>query len=494
MSGYRDIANGNLMAQSMAGFFARSKSATMDNEARKTLVSRSRILYIESPIGRACIDVLLREAVGSGLRPDPKAESDVIENFGAVSEIVLNKLKKRSTLHLIDSTNRLTFVQFQELVFRTILLSGDCFVVHLPDGTFCIKESDSVYTPAFVNCGVDSCVAKYEGRLIIDGVELDDHSRPVAYWFCHNRNVEKLETSWTRIPAYDDSGLPRVIHCMISERPEQFRGLPLLSPCIEMLWSLHAYIQSETQMAILQACQGWVITTGTNKSLNPFAGLSQADLDKPLIPDDNSDSDRDSEHTHSDDFSVMPPSLPLGQSFFDGALRKTEFLQAGSTLHLAEGEDIKAVTPTAPNSGLELFIKCIVEQVGAATGIPAQILTARLDSNYASVKAAFSQMQHTTRLYRTVFVESFLKPFMQCFVADCLGCDAETAMLVSSEIGWLPSSPQTILEPQREISYYKEAIELGLVSKDEVAQLLFGHDAIKTETKSSNGRSYKCTR
>jgi lambda family phage portal protein len=472
MSGYRDIANGNLMAQSMAGFFARSKSATLDNEARKTLVSRSRILYIESAIGRACIDVLLREVVGSGLRPDPKAESEFIVNFGELSDRVLRKLKERSTLHLIDSTNRLTFIQFQELVFRTILLSGDCFIVHLPDGTFCIKESDSVFTPSFLNSGLDSNVAKYRGRLVIDGVELDGQCRPVAYWFCHDPHSENIRKSWTRIPAFDDNGLPRVIHCMISERPEQFRGLPLLAPCIELLWSLHAYMQSETQMAILQACQGWVVTTNTNKSLNPFSGITQEDLDKPLIPDSEGDEE---EHPASDDFTVLPP---LGMSFFDGALRKTNFLQAGSTLHLAEGEDIKAITPTAPNSGLELFIKCITEQVGAATGIPAQILTARLDSNYASVKAAFSQMQHTTRLYRTMFIESFLKPFMQCFTSDCLGCESETAMVISSEIGWLPSSPQTILEPQREIAYYKEAINLGLISRDEVAQLLFGHDAV----------------
>ena len=75
MAGYSDINNGSLYSQAMAGFFSRSKSATLDNMARKTLVSRSRILYLEAPVARACIDVLLRECVGSGLRYAPRKTS-----------------------------------------------------------------------------------------------------------------------------------------------------------------------------------------------------------------------------------------------------------------------------------------------------------------------------------------------------------------------------------------------------------------------------------
>lgn len=479
MSGYSDIPNGSLCAQEMAGFFARSKSATLDNAARKTLVSRSRILYLESPIARACIDTLLRECVGSGLRYSPSDTSKFFDNYPAIVNVLSNDLETASALHLIENTHRLTFSQVQALVFRTILLSGDCFIVRLEDGSICIKESDYVFTPAFLNPLQETGTATHKGNTVIDGVELDDYSQPVAYWFCNDLNKSADKDSWERVEVYDDNGVKQVLHCAYLERPSQYRGLPLLAPVIEDLWSLRAYFTSETQMAILQANMSLVITTGTNPTSNPFASLSQSDLDAPLV------TDAPKEPKRSEDFSIAPP--PMAESLYNGRLRKTNFISAGQSIHLAEGEDIKTITPTAPHSGLETFIRCTVEQIGSAVGIPAQILTARIDSNYASCKAAFAELQHTVRLYRGMFIETFLKPYFAGFIHDRIiehgwespKYDIEAAsLLLATESVWLPSTPQTILEPNREIEFYARAIELGLVTKDEVAQMLFGHNSV----------------
>ena len=484
MSGYSDIANGSLYAQQMAGFFSRSESATRDNEARKILVSRSRILFLESPIARACIDILLRECVGSGLRYSPNASSEYFSNYEAITSTLSSDLKTVSSLHLIESTHRLTFAQVQGLVFITILLSGDCFIIRLDDGSICIKESDYVFTPPFLNLASETGVAKYGENIVIDGVELDDYSRPIAYWFCNNLYGEayKRETSWTRIPTHDEYGVKRVLHCAYFNRPSQFRGLPLLAPVIEDLWSLRAYFTSETQMAIMQANMSLVVTTNTNPTVSPFGTLTGLDLDAPLVP--NRPTDKKPEQPK--DFSIAPP--PMANTMYNGLSRTTNFVSAGSSIHLAEGEDVKMITPTAPHSGLETFIRCVVEQVGAAVGIPAQILLARIDSNYASCKAAFAELQHTVRLYRSMFIETFLKPYFMGFALDVIQgrgwkstrySDEEAALLLAMESVWLPSIAATILEPQREIDFYSKALELCLVSKNEVAQLLFGHDAME---------------
>lgn len=477
MSGYSDIASGSLYSQQMAGFFSRSKSATQDTLARRTLVSRSRILYLESPIARACIDVLLRECVGAGLRYSPKPDSVYFDNYAQITASLSSMLMQMSDLHLIESTRRLTFAQVQSLVFRTILLSGDCFLIRLDDGTFCIKESDYVFTPSFM-MQVNG-IARFDGHDVIDGIELDAYSRPIAYWLCNDLNSYESQDKWTRIDAYDEAtGLPRVLHCAYFERPSQFRGLPLLAPVIEDLWSLRAYLTSETQMAIMQSNMSLVITTNTNPTANPFASLLQMDLDAPLVPDGKQD-------PQPQEYSIAPP--PMTSEMLNGALSRTEFIQPGQSIHLAEGEDIKTITPTAPHSGLETFIKCVVEQIGSAVGIPSQILTARIDSNYASCKAAFAQLQHTVRLYRSMFIEAFLRPYFQDFcyaqIVDngwhsTKYTDKECADLLAIESVWLPSTASTILEPQREIDFYSKALELGLVSRNEVAQLLFGHDAV----------------
>jgi len=476
MSGWDSINNGSVYSQAMAGFFSRSASAELDNKARKELVSRSRILFLESAIARSCIDVLLRECVGSGLRYSPKPASVYFKNYDAITGELEKELHKSSDLHTLDSTGRMTFNQIQSLVFKTILLSGDCFLIRLENGSFCIKESDYVYTPPFLADRKD----------IFDGVEVDNLGSPIAYWFYNNLYGESSEASWERIPAIDaESGLPRVLHCMYAERPQQYRGLPLIAPVIEDLWSLRAYLTSETQMAITQVNQSWVITTATNPSLNPFVGMTQRDLDSPLIPE--AEPKKAKESSEVQEFSINPPATQL----LNGAVSRTRFLQPGSSLHLAEGEDIKAITPTAPHSGLETFVRVVVDQIGCAVGIPSQILTARIDSNFSSCKAAFAQLQHTVRLYRTMFTETFLKPFFQCFVYDTMQAkgwhsecfsDFEASLLLANESLWLPSTPMVLLEPNREMDFYKNALELGLVSKNEVSQLLFGHDAILNDT------------
>lgn len=487
MSGYSDIPNGSLCAQQMAGFFSRSKSATLDNAARRELVSRSRILYLESPIARACIDILLRECIGSGLRYAPAETSPYFDNYTAITNALSSDLSKASALHMIENTRRLTFVQVQALVFRTILLSGDCFVVTLDDGSICIKESDYVFTPGFLNPVAETGVAYFEGRVVIDGVELSETGNPVAYWMCNNLYGQReLRENWTRVPVYDENGVKQVLHCAYFERPGQVRGLPLLSPVIEDLWSLRAYLTSETQMAILQANMSLVVTTNTNPTTNPFAALSQADLDAPLV------TEPPKEREKSSDFSIAPP--PMSEALYNGLLRKTNFVSAGQSIHLAEGEDVKMITPTAPHSGLETFIRCVCEQIGAAVGIPSQILLARIDSNYASVKAAFAELQHTVRLYRGMFTETFLKPFFEGFVyRDILDHgwssdkydEQSAALLLATESIWLPSVPPTVLEPNREIEFYAKALELGLVSRDEVAVMLFGHEANGENTSNS---------
>lgn len=483
MSGYDQISNGSAYTQAMAGFFSRSKSAQQDNAARQELVSRSRVLYLESAMARSCVDVLLRECIGNGLRYSPKDTSDYFQNYAAITSELNTELKKASDLHTLDSTARLTFPQIQSLVFRTILLSGDCFIIRLDNGSFCIKESDYVFTPDFltVNGGRE---AKYEGNSVFDGVEVDGLGIPVAYWFCNTLYKEDLKNRdrWVRIPAIDaESGLPRVLHCAYFERPQQYRGLPLVSPVIEDLWSLRAYLTSETQMAITQVNQSWVITTQTNPTLNPFVGLTEQDLDAPLVSNGAAP-----KREPSKDFSINPPS----NSAFNGELTKTKFIQPGSSLHLAEGEDIKAIAPTAPHSGLETFIKCVTDQIGSAVGIPSQILTARIDSNFSSCKAAFAQLQHTVRLYRGMFTETFLKPFFQCFVYETMQAkgwhskkysDYESSLIIANEAIWKPSTPAVMLEPNKEMQFYRDALDLGLISRDEVSQLLFGHDAVKDE-------------
>ena len=120
---------------------------------------------------------LLRECVGAGLRYSPSENSPYFANYAAITGILGERLSQASELHVVESTHRLTFPQLQALVFRTILLSGDCFLIRCADGSVCLKESDYVYTPPFFT-QINGIAKTDRGNAIIDGIELDTHSRP----------------------------------------------------------------------------------------------------------------------------------------------------------------------------------------------------------------------------------------------------------------------------------------------------------------------------
>lgn len=485
MSGYSD-ASGSLCSQQMAGFFSRSKDVYNDNKCRPVLTSRARILNITSTIARSIHDCLTRGVIGSGVRYEPNEKSvyydDVV--YREISKDLKNRINKLSNTKLLDANKQLTFTELEELVFLTMIVSGECWLFRSADGlSWKIKEPDYIKTPDYLNNNDNSYSVKYNNNLIIDGIEVDTQGLPVACWFCENPFDDELKNNinnYCRIPFYDEKGLPCVLQVFIKERPDQLRGLPLTAPVLVQLWSTLAYSESELQMAILQVNQSLVITTNTNPTLNPFGSIIQRDLDAPLIP---TQPPQPNVSEPSKDFSIFPP---MGNNILDGFINKMNFVSPGQSHHLAEGEDIKFLTPTAPNTNLSSFLDLMLRQIGAALGIPEQVLSGRFDANFSAVKGACSAFNHTIKRYRTRFIESFLKPLFENLVYNYLQEEVENisqeqclenAELLTIESVWLPNDSPLTLDPTKEIDFYIKAIEAGLITRDEAATLLFGHKA-----------------
>ena len=451
-SGYNANA-GSFTTQSMAGFFANSRDVFRDTRSRKTIVSRARYLNTISTISRAIHDCLVRAVVGSGIRYElPK--SDILSYDMSDIQTAWRRI---SMTHALDARHRDTLTQLESLVFSTMLISGEAWCFRIGKG-WAVKEPDFVSTPESL---LNGDVGRSEnGNLIIDGIEVNSFGIPIACYFCDDPYGD--DRKWDRISYKDENGVDQVLHIFMQERPDQLRGLPLTAPVLTQIWSVLAYCDAETQMSILQANMSLVITTNTNPTLNPFATMSARDLDAPLIQD-----------KASKDFSWFPP---MGNSALDGIINKVNYSIPGQTRHLAEGEDIKFVAPTAPHTGFVQFADFMIRQIGASIGIPEQVLTGRFDANFSAVKGACSAFNHTVRRYRTAFIELFLKPvfgvFLKEFISDDLICDL---MVVESQ--WLPNDSPLTLDPSKEMDFYIKAVDAGFITSDEAAEALFGHPA-----------------
>lgn len=481
-------SGGSIYDQSFAGFWARSETAIADNNSRSTLASRSRVLEISSPVASALIGRLVEGVIGSGLQYMPMPQSDYFARYKDLTDIVKRRLLMASNMHLFDDRGMWTLSELQEAAFYNMVLSGDVFLIRVQrkDGmsAWRLKEEFCCQTPEFAqNTSISPAVCRLDnGHYVVDGVELSKkHLAPIAYWFTDQ--PFGATKKFYRVPAHDRHGLPIVLHAKLVRRADQYRGVPLLAPVIESVWSTAAYSKAETQAAIIEACMVFAVTTNAyNKTLDPLSAIPGMALDSKIVPD-----------PPSEDFSLDP--FGMRTNYLAGAVNAGNYISPGQSVHLSPGEDIKSIDTKRPNSGFQTFLDSMIMLCGASLGIPKQILTQSFDGTYSSSKAATVQFNRTVSRYRKPFVEGVLKPMFEQFCYDllmALGASGvhrpviESAKLLSLESVWRSGEPPMVLDPTKELDYYLKACAAGLISRDEVAQMLFGHDAVKDDSEMSN--------
>ena len=471
-------SGGSLLDQAFAGFFAKSNSANADNASRQILASRSRILEQCSPIARAAISRMCAGCIGSGLRYSPMPECALIEDYAEETARAGKAWERASLLHGMDATRRMTAGELEGAVFRNAMIGGDAFLVRRRTGWRLLEER-VCFTPPWFDIDPNNFWVRRapNGAAVVDGVELSKGLAPRAYWFTSSPESAAEPESWYRVPAYDRAGLPCVLHFAMIDRADQYRGIPLLAPVLEVLWSTLAYAKAETQGAILEACQTYVVTTNAqNPTLDPLAGLTAAALDAPLVPED-----KDGEGETA--FEVDP--LGMRTSWLGGAVRASNIVSPGTSIHLRPGEDVKFLDPRRPNSYYAQFIDAQAKLVGAAVGIPSEVLLQHFDSSYSASRAALAQFGRTCEAFRRRFVESILKPMFAVFCAKRLDMDIDTAWIMARESVWIMRERPIHIDETKELQFWLDAVAAGLVTKDEAAQAMFGHDAAVADDESA---------
>ena len=456
MAGYTET----LFSQSMAGFFHDSKSAVLDNKMRAELVSKSRVLYMKVPLAKAIINTLTRGVIGSGLHLAPENEL-----FGVLS-----------ATYCLDASQQQDLYQLQQQAFETMLLSGECWLIRqkaAKDGysSWYLAEPDHVFNPPFASIGADGN-SYHKNHLLIDGIEYAANGKPLAIHYCRNPYMATVanKKAWDRIFLVDKEGLPNAIQLRLTDRPEYPRGLPILAPLIETLYGLYAYSQAQIQMGLLQSCQALVVKTNTNKTLNPFAAMSQSDLNAPLnAPKDS--------HNPSPDFAITPPN---NRDVF-GLTNAANYVVPGQTIHLNPDESLECITPTGPSNSLIEYYNLVLEQCCAALGIPKPLLNGVFDASFSASKASIAQWEYTISKYRKAFVEQLLKPLYRVFLYESGEIDLAGAYTRSIHSEWLSHDPPMCVDEVRTMNLMRQAYDLGLVTRDEIAQTLFAHTAHEDE-------------
>lgn len=475
-------------SQSMAGFNSISSTPSVDLEWRQALVSMSRQLVISSPSASAVIDRFTAGIVGSGISYQPPEETAILTDYrySDMVSYISREFALASHTNGLDAQGDMDFAMMQELACRNWMLSGDIFFIRrVRNGVSSWRaiESDRVQTPYYYSTkeGVGIvCYNPETGNRIIDGVELDSDGIPCAYWVLKDYIDAPLlvqEGQIERIPAFLEDGEPLVLHIFKRLRPDQYRGVPILSGLLETLHSRRNYTQAELQAAALQAAVFGFISS-QNPTFDETEALPQRDLDKP-IPVAPATKD-------------TPPETPVMQldtqykeacdtnAWYDKVFPRPKAVSAGQVVHLADGEEIKFLQSTHPNQNYGSFIGATDKDIAQGVGIPLKALEATYDGSYSSCKAAVQQAAEVYKNYRSYFIKKFIKPIFQIFCREKLEGLVDDPLFVATALSlesqW--KQPQAIiLDAKVELESYKLAIEMGLIDRDEAAMNIFGHKA-----------------
>lgn len=470
-SGYSD-AGASYTKNAFKGFTGESISPKLDIDYNnQELRSRSRMLVMSAPIATSAIRTLRTNVVGVGIIPKPRIDTDILKDYTPDEVFELQKKIERewklwaTNKYACDAIGENDFYGLQQLVYKSFRESGDCFALfRWSDPTarmpyslrVHILEADRISTPnKYYQDGVYHIT---EGENpdnknpIYDGVEVDKNTgMVVAYWICNKYPYDFTEMytkEWVRVEVLgNETGLPNILQVMESERPDQYRGVPMLAPCMERILQTNRYSESVVATAVLHAKQTMVIETTADPSAMPF---------------DRNGNARTNVSTRAKDVAIG-----------NGAVNV-----------LKAGEKMNAFKPEQPTTTYESFTKTVGMEVGAGLEIPRGQLMKDFNSSYSATRGELLEFHKFIKMNQAWFVSDFCQPIYERWFTEAVARGRIKAPRFFTDpivrqaylnCEWIvPSFGQ--IDPTKEVQALQSAVASGWTTNEAAARQYNGSD------------------
>jgi lambda family phage portal protein len=420
------------------------------------LRERSRDLIRNAPIAVGAIGTSLANVVGTGLKLQSRIDTEFLglsdEDADAWEDHTEREWRLWSESQECDISRILNFHGLQTLAFRQTLENGDVFAL-LPR----IVRSGSPYLLKIQLVEADRVCNEDWGsdsKTLVAGVEKDPNTgAPIAYHVMNQhpgltRFLKKGGGTWTVVPAFGEkTGLRNVLHLYEMTRPGQTRGVPFLAPVMETLKQLDRYTEAELMAAVVSGL------------FTVFLQSESGALDFDVT----SGMGVETQATATDD------DLKLGN---------------GAIVGLKKNETISTANPGRPNAAFDPFVKSILEQIGAALGIPFEVLIRHFQSSYSASRAALLEAWRFFRSRRVWLVSTFCQPIYEIWLYEGVASGRIAApgffadpLVAKAYSGaeWIGDSP-SFIDPSKDISAAKERLDAGISTLDSETTLLTGGD------------------
>ena len=420
------------------------------------LRERSRDLIRNAPLACGAINTVVTNVVGTGLKVQSHIDREVLkpffrneEEFDKFERSAERIFRNWSESYDCDITRSGNFAEIQNLILRSVLESGDIFIIKrniprsnkLIDLSLQLVEADRVINPDY----------KADNYKISAGVEMDKNGAAIAYHICGshpddpNNYENRRAKKYTRIAAFDKYDNRQVFHIFNKIRPGLTRGVPYLAPVIESLKQLDRYRDAEITSAVISAMFTVFVKSEDEEGLAPITPLDEVAGRK-----------------NDNDYKLAP----------------------GAILDLQPNENIEIADPKRPNQAFDPFVQAILRQVGVALEIPFEILIKHFTASYSAAQAALVEAWKFFSARRSWLASGLCQPVYELVISEAIAKGLLKApgffhnQIIRNAYlgsGWI-GSPRGQIDQLKEVKAAEKRVAMGISTLAEETAILTGGD------------------
>jgi lambda family phage portal protein len=396
------------------------------------LRARSRQLVRDASYAKRAHGIIVNNVIGQGVG----LQAGVLTSRGAynnrINDDIQTQFARWASAENCHTGGALHFHDLERAVMGQVFDAGESIVrIHLSafgDSKIPValelieaeRMADEAFQPG------DSVGTTGQVRF---GIEQDTFGRPIAYWL-RRRHPGDLRAAFARsgVDMYERVPAAQIIHLYVIDRWPQSRGEPWLHTAARRLNDMDGYSEAE-----IVAARG---------AANYFATIETPD-----------------------------PDGSIGEEQEDGTQQYA--MEPGAIERLGPGEKLNFVSPNRPNAAMDGFMRYMLREVAAGTGISYESLSRDYSqSNYSSSRMGVIDDRDLFRVHQAWYIRAFRLPIHKVWLQQAIYAGALKTISVSDyalapekyEDALFKPRGWTWVDPVKEIRAYEDAVKAGFTT------------------------------
>jgi len=396
------------------------------------LRTRSRQLVRDASYAKRAHGIIVNNVIGQGVGLQAAVMTSRGDYNNRINDDIQTQFARWEAACNCHTGGALHFHDLERAVMGQVFDAGECIVrIHLSafgDSKIPIalelieaeRMADEFFQPSAE--GVGNGQTRF-------GIEQDAFGRPQAYWL-RRRHPGDIRASFgtTGSDMYERVPAAQIIHLYVIDRWPQSRGEPWLHTAARRLNDMDGYSEAE-----IVAARG---------AANYFATIETPD-----------------------------PDGSLGEEQPDGTQQMA--MEPGAIERLGPGEKLNFVSPNRPNAAMDGFMRYMLREVAAGTGISYESLSRDYSqSNYSSSRMGVIDDRDLFRVHQAWYIRAFRLPIHKIWLQQAIYASALKTISVTDyalapekyEDALFKPRGWTWVDPVKEIKAYQEAVAAGFTT------------------------------